>query len=271
MAVCTMSRNSLSNRLRKALCQHLALWVALFSFAFASSLYFINFGGLDFWNYLSGNREYWGQFGDFVGGMVNPLIGLVTIWLFTKSLHQNNEMLEASRNELRLSRLEIKRGIEVQSQSRRALEQELDVIEDNRIKAELEAVISHWEQSLEKLASILIWPPVVVEEDGFGETRADSYSTLNDLEGVGFKNMSLRRVIEDQKASRTLNAIHNDAFHIVDSLSRATSQLLSCIKTDLYKTYWSSRFIVSAERAFSWGALDQERMDLYRLQFNKFL
>lgn len=76
---------------------------------------------MDFWNYFSADREDWGQFGDFLGGFLNPLIGLITIWLFTKSLHQNSEVLKAAKEELELARIEIARGVEIQSRTEDAL------------------------------------------------------------------------------------------------------------------------------------------------------
>lgn len=57
------------------------------------------------WNFqespISGDPSHWGVLGDFVGGIVNPLLGLVTIWLLTVSLRQNNEMLDQARAELK--------------------------------------------------------------------------------------------------------------------------------------------------------------------------
>jgi hypothetical protein len=38
---------------------------------------------------VSGDPSNWGVLGDFVGGIVNPLLGLVTIWLLTKTLQQS--------------------------------------------------------------------------------------------------------------------------------------------------------------------------------------
>jgi hypothetical protein len=33
----------------------------------------------------------WGQFGDYVGGVINPVVGLITIWLLTASLKQSQQ------------------------------------------------------------------------------------------------------------------------------------------------------------------------------------
>jgi uncharacterized membrane protein len=48
---------------------------------------------------ISGDPSHWGVLGDFVGGIVNPLLGLVTIWLLTKTLHQSLEQqIDSSNN-----------------------------------------------------------------------------------------------------------------------------------------------------------------------------
>lgn len=229
--------------------------------------YLIKFGGWPWWDYFSNDREHWGQFGDFLGGLLNPLIGLITIWLFTKSLYQNSEMLEASREELRLSREEIVRGISVQNDARLALERELGVIENNRIKSELEAVIKHYEYELDRLASFSITPPVVVTELTFGEIESTAYYSLHELEKDGYVKKRLQDAVVDQRNNANLLAIRLDAFHVIDQLSRATGQLLNCIETDLYRIYWSERFLKSANRVYDWGAFDSDRWNSYLAQF----
>ena len=55
---------------------------------------------------ISDSPEQWGQFGDYVGGLLNPAFSLVVIVLLIHSLHQNREALRFSRNELELTRKE---------------------------------------------------------------------------------------------------------------------------------------------------------------------
>lgn len=74
----------------------------------------------------------WGEFGDFLGGLLNPLVGLITIWLFTRSLHQNSEMLLAAKEELELARKEIARGVEVQRSTELALKEQLDISRNSK-------------------------------------------------------------------------------------------------------------------------------------------
>jgi len=75
--------------------------VATFVFLLVFSLYFINFGlkGVIY----STDKAEWGQFGDFIGGILNPTVaGLALFWLITsvnlqiKELKKTNEALTAT-------------------------------------------------------------------------------------------------------------------------------------------------------------------------------
>jgi hypothetical protein len=84
---------------------------AIFSFIILSSVfgfYFSKFGSLG----LSNNQELWGQFGDFVGGTLNPILAflsfmalLYTIKIQMDELKLSREELEATREELKGSRI----------------------------------------------------------------------------------------------------------------------------------------------------------------------
>jgi len=71
-------------------------------------IYFLNFGSLG----ISNNSEVWAQFGDFIGGILNPLLAflafialLFTIKLQSDALNISKEELEATRKELEKSRI----------------------------------------------------------------------------------------------------------------------------------------------------------------------
>lgn len=108
---------------------HYPLLIGAVLFALVMVTYFFEFGSLKggFWNFFSDDREHWGQFGDFVGGVLNPMIGLVTIWLVTKSLHQNSQMLAAAKSELELARSEIARGVAVQQATQVSLSKQIEI------------------------------------------------------------------------------------------------------------------------------------------------
>jgi hypothetical protein len=62
--------------------------------------------------FFSGHRfevgsEAWGQFGDFIGGTANPLLGFLTLSALILTLVIQNRQLQVSATELRLSREEL--------------------------------------------------------------------------------------------------------------------------------------------------------------------
>jgi hypothetical protein len=53
------------------------------------------------------DSEKWGQFGDFVGGSANPVLGFLTLVAFVLTLLLQNRQLQVSAIELRMSREEL--------------------------------------------------------------------------------------------------------------------------------------------------------------------
>ena len=56
---------------------------------------------------IADNAEAWGQFGDFIGGTVNPIIGFLTLLALVLTLTLQNRQLQLSSSELKLSREEL--------------------------------------------------------------------------------------------------------------------------------------------------------------------
>lgn len=88
-----------------------------------------------FWQHpISSDSSAWGQFGDFVGGTANPLLGFLTlivlaltIVLQSKQLSISSRELELSRRELELTRDELRRSAEAQEQSEKALKDQVQI------------------------------------------------------------------------------------------------------------------------------------------------
>jgi hypothetical protein len=80
---------------------NIILVTALIVFAFVLIFYFSHFNGpLD-------DQEKFGQFGDFVGGILNPFISFCAIVLLVRSLIIQQKALAATQSELQLSREEM--------------------------------------------------------------------------------------------------------------------------------------------------------------------
>jgi len=71
---------------------------------------------------LVADAEAWGQFGDFIGGTVNPVIGFLTLVALVLTLTLQNRQLRLSSNELRLSREELELTRKELARSARAQE-----------------------------------------------------------------------------------------------------------------------------------------------------
>lgn len=138
-----------------------AIKYALLMLVTAIGIYVINFSLWPFvdcinsngfseceWYGFSSKRDEWGQFGDFVGGLVNPFIGLLTIYLLVttisqqsraldqteialdhanKALEQNASALELTRTEIQIAQSEIKIGREIQRDTEAALKEQINV------------------------------------------------------------------------------------------------------------------------------------------------
>lgn len=115
--------------------------VAVVFFAISLAVYCWHFDGG-----LSPKQSVWGQFGDFMGGLVNPIVGLVTIWLLTVSLNQSHlalhqtslalkqseEALKQSAEEIQLAKQALLDNQAIQSKTETALTRQIEVAEEAR-------------------------------------------------------------------------------------------------------------------------------------------
>ena len=138
---------------------HRILWVAIAFLSSAILVYLFNFAAWPyitcvtesgwehcfFWS-LSSKTGTWAEFGDFIGGFVNPLLGLLTIYLLVntiaqqnkallhaesalehaeRALEQNAQIIEMSREELKVLHDELRRGQDIQKATEDALKQQI--------------------------------------------------------------------------------------------------------------------------------------------------
>ncbi|MDY6488447.1 hypothetical protein [Acinetobacter faecalis] len=67
------------------------------------AIYFIRFG-LVLDTPLSSSQEVWGQFGDFLGGVINPILSFITILLLLESIKCQNVANESLTNQLNINK-----------------------------------------------------------------------------------------------------------------------------------------------------------------------
>lgn len=71
---------------------------------------------------LSAKQDVWGQFGDFFGGLLNPVVGVVTLILLVRTLMSQQDAIWMQSEELILQRRELKLQREETSKSTAALD-----------------------------------------------------------------------------------------------------------------------------------------------------
>lgn len=85
----------------------LVIYIALGIFALLLVTYRINFDGG-----LSNSREVWGQFGDFLGGTLNPILGFATVIILVLTLKTQRKELKESRKAIKDNNTLIKSQLE---------------------------------------------------------------------------------------------------------------------------------------------------------------
>lgn len=83
-------------------------------------------------NSIASDVSSWGAFGDFIGGIVNPILGffsfmalLITLDLQRKQLNKTEEQLGLNRQELKLTREELQKAADAQVDSAKVMSEQL--------------------------------------------------------------------------------------------------------------------------------------------------
>ncbi|MGI2152249.1 hypothetical protein ACROAK_05070 [Shewanella oncorhynchi] len=95
------------------------------------TLYFMNFNGS--W----GNQGDFGAFGDFLGGVLNPILGFATVGLLIWSLKLQMNELALSRQELALTRQELAETKNETALSRRAMQDQVTHLQNEALLNEI--------------------------------------------------------------------------------------------------------------------------------------
>ena len=135
------------------------LWtilLAVASLAATFAAYFFQFSGG-----LSSDQSVWAQFGDFVGGTVNPILGFLTIIalaltliLQSKQLSISSKELKLSRVELELTRQELRRSAEAQELSEKALRAQASAAERSARLAATNFLLEHYKGEIKKMHGV---------------------------------------------------------------------------------------------------------------------
>ncbi|HVR53055.1 MAG TPA: hypothetical protein VMS38_25250 [Pseudorhodoferax sp.] len=111
------------------------------------SIYFLFFG----FHGLSSSQEHWGQFGDFLGGAVNPLMSFLALVAIILTVILQSKQIELSKDELALSRQELTATREELAQSRAAAQEQVAHLKAEAKKTDVYRTIQVLESRLEGL------------------------------------------------------------------------------------------------------------------------
>lgn len=123
------------DRLLKWLALIVAVATTMIVTVFAS--YYITFNGV-----LTAKQDYWGQFGDFIGGTLNPILSFLTLMAIVLTVVLQHKQLEMSRAELDISRMELEATREELRRSAAAQEKSELALSKQAIAMEISARIS---------------------------------------------------------------------------------------------------------------------------------
>lgn len=160
--------------------------------------------GFYFWHFPSGfsnKHSVWGQFGDFIGGLVNPIIGFFTIWLLAVSLRQNHRALHQSNQalnqantalgqakaELELTRTAIEQAAHIQAATENALTKQIEIAEHARDMNNAVSIHEHLSKVSEDLKNMRGTP--IIKSD---ELTAKMKINKHQLEQLG-------KVLDDER------------------------------------------------------------------------
>ena len=146
-------------------------WLIVFAF-FAITVpvifYIYKFGSL----HLSNSKEQWAQFGDFLGGTINPVLTFLTVVLLLRTIKIQSEELKATREEL-------KKTSEAQAKSSEALTKQNDFTETqlkslitNEKKNDINQLIAIIDKNVEDLLQKKITGPLA-------ETKASATNVID--------------------------------------------------------------------------------------------
>jgi len=153
---------------------------------------------------VSESMTEWGQFGDYVGGLVNPLFGLITIILLVFTLKQNDLALQQSAEELQQTRDALSRGQAIQEATEKALRKQIEIAsseKDFNSAIQLSAIFDEQISQLnhyEKVSAARTDPELTKKIDIKRAKLLEKHSELHELADLGYESL-VERMLRDSK------------------------------------------------------------------------
>lgn len=190
--------SEVDNPLNDSFIQRWSVMLAVACFIVAAGAYALKFSE---WLNFSDSTETWGQLGDYLGGVINPIVGLITIWLITTSLRQNQIALRQTREELAETRRAIDQAAELQEKTEEALSKQVTVAQQARDMNNTIAMYNHLRVQEERLTKDVNGPAIYDKgEDLRPVRRVELHKTTEELGFLrGIMDVELARLIKESK------------------------------------------------------------------------
>lgn len=178
------------------------------------AFYFLNFhGGV-------GDKGDFGAFGDYFGGVLNPILGFATVGLLVWSLKYQMDELALSRQELALTRQELAETKEETALSRKAMEEQVNHIKNEARLNELTRLLDLSHKKYEAIINVKFpitsYPESPYANKQFNET----YGSLINYAFINLhpkhKTHIINQAINDLSLKRHLEKLRREAILIAD-------------------------------------------------------
>lgn len=140
-------------------------------------------------NAISAVKAEWGQYGDYMGGLVNPIIGFFSFFILCCTIILQGKQLAQSSEELRLTRQELIRGQKIQEDTEATLKAQIGVSVYSR---DISNSIALYENLEDRIARVFLEFPILKD-----------IPTLRSIENIytlhgygGFEEGQVRRQAE---------------------------------------------------------------------------
>lgn len=178
------------------------------------AFYFLNFhGGI-------GDKGDFGAFGDYFGGVLNPILGFATVGLLVWSLKYQMDELALSRQELALTRQELAETKEETALSRKAMEEQVNHIKNEARLNELTRLLDLSNKKYEAIINVKFpitsYPESPYSNKQFNETYGSliNYAFIN--LHPNHKTHIINQAINNLSLKQHLDKLRREAILIAD-------------------------------------------------------
>ncbi|WP_156152796.1 MULTISPECIES: hypothetical protein [Pseudomonas] len=203
---------------------------------------------------LSGKTEHWGQFGDYLGGTLNPFLSFITIIILIATLKSQKEELATSKEDLELTRIELRKTAEAAT--------------NQALHLEKQAALSEIQLLIEKLATRI--------NRNFNENRLERDGSIHRFVQI-FKKKKNSNYVEMYSAlytqegsatQETVNWIRSDLHRLAVLIKKyeeiARKNSTTTTTESQVPGYYQEEFGDMVEALYINGMLDGNLMEFYR-------